>query len=122
MPTGNRGPFPLGCHCTGTARPEPDGACGLSRRMPTDSGEAPAGPLRCHPPVHRKPTCSSHEQHRGIGSRDGEGEAEDIGVSPQHGGSDQPHHHQDGSGDGTQAGLEHAGHASQTVPGTGGTA
>jgi len=56
-----------------------------------------------------------HEQHCGIGFRDGEGEAEDIGVPPQHGGSDQPHHHQDGSDDGTQAGLEHAGHASPAV-------
>jgi len=50
-------PFPWGV--TAPARPEPDGACGLSRRMPTDSGEAPAGPLRCHPPVHRKHACES---------------------------------------------------------------
>ncbi|MCY4183890.1 MAG: hypothetical protein OXD45_01030 [Rhodobacteraceae bacterium] len=89
---------------------------GTGEPVPIRQGEVGRGP--CRPTVHTQPACSRHEQHHGIGSRDGEGEAEDIGLPPQHGGSDQPRHHQDGSGDGMQAAMEHAGHASEVVPGT----
>ena len=46
LPTGNRALFSRRFHCTDTVRPKPDGACGLSRRVPADSGEAPGRDLQ----------------------------------------------------------------------------